>query len=162
MGKYLLAVLFSLGICVTMPWCACAQDAAKPAAETGAKPAETAPAANPADIQWLWGEVVSIDAGAKSLVVKYLDYDTDEEKTINISVTGETTFQEVKDFDGIKAQDTVSVEYEVKEGKNCAKDITVEQIDDAAAGMDQAQTVPPEKVGTDPSTEAAVPAQPQN
>jgi Cu/Ag efflux protein CusF len=124
----------------------CAQEAAAPAES------------NSTDIQWVWGEVTSVDPAAKSLSVKYLDYDTDEEKTMNMTVSDTTTFQEVKSLEGIKAQDTVSIEYAAKEGKNYAKDITVEKVEDAAdAGNEQMQQVPPEKVGSGPAGEASAP-----
>ena len=38
------------------------------------------------DVQWLWGEVVSLDPQNNALVVKYLDYETDTEKQLTIAV----------------------------------------------------------------------------
>jgi hypothetical protein len=127
-------------------------------AQEAVKPVET----NPSEIQWLWGEVVAVDPAAGNLTVKYLDYDTDEEKTMNLSVAEGTTFQEVKGLAGIKLQDTVSVEYTVRDGQSFAKDITVEKVEDADTGSDQMQLNPPEKVGTGPVKETEGPAQPQD
>lgn len=115
---------------------------------------------NPVEIQWLWGEVVSVDPGQKNLTVKYLDYDTDEEKTMVLLVTNATTFQEASGLEAIKAQDTVSVEYVVKENRSYARDITVEQIEDAGEESAYPQELPPEKVGQGPVAETDGPLQP--
>jgi len=125
-------------------------------AQEQAKPVE----ANPAEIQWVWGEVVSVDTGEKSLTIKYLDYDTDEEKTMKIAITDATTFEDAKGIEGIKASDTVSVEYGEQGGKNIAKVITVEKVDDGEI-TDQTVTAAPEKVGSGPVAETEGPVNPE-
>ncbi len=140
-----------LALCAALPLTLKAQETSQPAASNSTS----------TDVQWVWGEVASVDPAAGTLAVKYLDYDTDEEKAMNMTVADTTTFQEVKGLDGIKPQDTVSVEYIVKEGKNLARDITVEKVEDAAdTGTDQTQQLPPEKVGSGPVSETDGPAQP--
>ena len=116
--------------------------------------AAAAPVVPPAtavpDLQWIWGEVVSVNAATQAMSVKYLDYDSDMEKTIDIVSDAGTKYEEVKGIDEIKPQDTVSIEYLVKDGKNLAKGITVERIEETDIGEGEPQTKAPEKVGTGP------------
>lgn len=80
------------------------------------------------DTQWLWGGVVSVDVQNNELLVKYLDYETDQEKEITISVDDKTTYENIGSLIEIKPQDTVSIDYLVSaEGKNVAKNISVEK-----------------------------------
>lgn len=80
------------------------------------------------EVQWLWGEVVSLDSLNKTLVVKILDYETETEKEISISTDDKTTYENIKSLDELKPQDTVSVDYAVTpDGMNLAKNITVEK-----------------------------------
>jgi hypothetical protein len=89
-----------------------------------------------AEIQWLWGEVVSVDAQKGELGVKYLDYETDQEKQITVTVDSKTTYENAQALLDIKPQDTVSIDYVVgAEGKNIAKNINVEKPD-AGPSMD--------------------------
>jgi hypothetical protein len=115
------------------------------------KPAE-APPTNIIDVLWLWGDVVSVDILNKSLVVKYLDYDTDTEKEMSINVDAQTVFENVKSLEEVKPQDTVSVDYIVSaEGKSIAKNLTVEKIEEE--GVPEETGVIPEKVGSGPIPE---------
>ena len=96
------------------------------------------PAAKESEVQWLWGEIVSVDTLTKQMIVKYLDYETDTEKEISININDKTNFENAKSLDEIKAHDTVSVDYiTTSEGKNIAKNIGVEKNE----GM---QTLPEE------------------
>ena len=114
-------------------------------------PMTPAPAAVTApDLQWIWGEVVSVNGAAQTLTVKYLDYDSDMEKTIDVMTDAATKFEEAKGIDEIKAQDTVSIEYLVKDGKNIAKGITVERIEETDLGEGEPPAAAPEKVGNGP------------
>ncbi|MCX5714550.1 MAG: hypothetical protein NT033_07060 [Candidatus Omnitrophica bacterium] len=81
-----------------------------------------------ADILWLWGEVSSIDSQNKSLVVKYFDYETDQEKEMTVAVDNKTILDNIKSFEEIKPQDTVSIDYIVSsDGKNISKNISIEK-----------------------------------
>jgi|GEM_PF-817632 len=112
-----------------------------------------------AEIQWIWGEVVSVDPAAKSFAVKYLDYDTDMEKQMTMSVDDKTGFENSKSLADMKIQDTVSIDYVIGgDGKNVARNISVEKIEDIGDTEDQALI--PEKVGTGPVTENAGPVSP--
>jgi len=77
---------------------------------------------------WIWGDVVSVDTAAKKILVKYLDYETDTEKEINIDVDDKTSYENVKSVDEIKPQDTLSVDYIINlDGSNIARNISVEK-----------------------------------
>jgi len=99
------------------------------------------------EAQWIWGEAVSIDTVAKKILVKYLDYETDAEKEINIEVDDKTTYENVNSVDEIKPQDTLSIDYMVSpEGSNIARNISVEKPEGA-------QTLPEESIKEEPSKE---------
>jgi len=116
-----------------------------------------APAADETEVEWLWGEVASVDAPNKALVVKYLDYDTDIEKQITITADEKTGFENVKSMDEIKPQDTVSIDYIVgPDNRNTAKVISVEKMDDISASEED-MSEEMEKVGSGPlSSESAI------
>lgn len=100
------------------------QEATPPQEPTVTEPAAT----SEPETQWIWGEVVSLDLQKNELVVKYLDYETDEEKEIAIAVDDKTTYENVKSLTEIVPKDTLSIDYIVSaEGKNIAKNISVEQ-----------------------------------
>ena len=99
---------------------------------------ENPPAAEVAQPEtlWLWGEVVSIDNAKGEITIKYLDYDTDQEKEIAVGIDDKTTYENTKGLLDIKPQDTVSIDYIVgSDSKNIAKNISVEKPD--AEGMMQ-------------------------
>jgi hypothetical protein len=88
--------------------------------------------ANGPEVQWLWGEVVSVDPAQNAFVVKYLDYETDQEKEITIAVDEKTAFENIRSLDEIKPQDTLSVDYiVVAAGTHIAKNISVEKPEEA-------------------------------
>lgn len=96
------------------------------------------------DTQWLWGEVVTLDTQNKMISVKYLDYETDQEKEIIINTDDKTTFENVKAIDELKPKDTVSVDYTVgPDGKNIAKNISVEKPESAQTTQEGNITAPP-------------------
>ena len=81
-------------------------------------------------IQWIWGEVVSVDLTNKTLLVKYFDYETDTEKEASIILDDKTTYENVNSIEEIKPQDTASIDYAVDaEGRNIAKNISVEKAE---------------------------------
>ncbi len=90
----------------------------------------------PVDInetQWAWGEVTSLDTQAKTLTLKYLDYETDQEKELVLSVDEKTVFENIKNLDEIKTKDTLSVDYLAEaDGKNTVKNINFEKSDSAS------------------------------
>lgn len=94
--------------------------------ESGAVPREM----NESETLWLWGEVVNLDLQNKMLLVKYLDYETDQEKEISISVDEKTTYENIKSIDELRPNDSVSVDYVIStDGKNIARNISVEKAE---------------------------------
>ena len=107
----------------------------------------------PMETQWIWGEVVSLDAQMNEVTIKYLDYETDQDKQMVVAVDDKTTYENVKSLVELKPNDTLSIDYEVTaEGKNLAKNIGLEK-------MEEEEFFP--KEGTEPAPaeapEAAVP-----
>lgn len=105
------------------------------------------------ETQWLWGEVISVDSPKNEILVKYLDYETEQEKEIAVTINEQTTYENVNAISQISPQDTVSIDYVVSiEGKNIAKNISVEKP--------EAQPIPqPEAAET--AVEEAAPAIPE-
>jgi len=98
------------------------------AEEPAAVSSEPQAAAPEPELQWVWGEAVNLDPQNKLIMVKYLDYETDQEKEISIGVDDKTTFENIKDILEIKPQDMLSIDYVVTgEGKNIAKNISLEK-----------------------------------
>lgn len=86
------------------------------------------------ETQWAWGEVTNVDVQARTLTLKYLDYETDQEKDLVLAVDEKTAFENIKNFDEIKINDTLSVDYMVgSDGKNIAKNINFEKPDSSPA-----------------------------
>ncbi|MFA5092754.1 MAG: hypothetical protein WC543_02260 [Candidatus Omnitrophota bacterium] len=91
------------------------------------------------DAQWAWGEVTNLDPQAKTVTLKYLDYETDQEKDLVLTADENTVFENIKSFDEIKIKDTLSIDYIIAaDGKNVAKNINFEQPDAAAVAPAQA------------------------
>ena len=98
---------------------------------------------NEPEIQWLWGEVVSVDTTSKTIILKYLDYETDAEKQGSVGVDENTLYENVKSLDEVKSKDTISVDYIVSsEGKNIAKNISVERAEALATEPEPAKDNP--------------------
>jgi hypothetical protein len=114
-------------------------------------PEATTPPAASSDIQWLWGEVVSADFQKNELLIKYVDYDTDTERNVTITVSDKTTYENVKSLLEVKPQDMVSIDYTIdSQGRNIARNVSVEKPEpgeaqaenSSAAEMKQPQTAP--------------------
>jgi len=121
-GVLIVAVsLISLNIAISF-----AQEKTEPKEQAANQPVLDA-----TDTLWLWGEVSVLNPENKQITVKYLDYDTDNEKEINITVDDKTTYEYVKALNEIKLQDTVSVDYVLgPQDKYIAKNISVEKPDE--------------------------------
>ena len=125
------------------------------------------------DMQWAWGEVTNLDNQAKTINLKCLDYETDQEKELVLVVDEKTTFENIKDFNELKLKDTLSIDYIVGvDNKNIAKNISFEKPDvssvpalseTTAPAVDLAQpTAPQSEIPVDPSivvNEAPVPVE---
>jgi hypothetical protein len=99
--------------------------------------------------QWLWGEVLGIDAQNRTISVKYLDYETDQEKEIVISVDEKTNYENINSLEDLKAMDTVSIDYVVSaEGKNIVQNIGVEKPEAIEEAPEDILTA--DQLGADP------------
>jgi len=103
--------------------------------ETGLSPASTTVVQENIDLntQWVWGEVTAVDVPTKSITLKYLDYETDQEKDMSLVVDASTAYDNIKSLDEIKPKDNLSVDYIVQDGKNIAKNISLEKLENTEA-----------------------------
>ena len=86
------------------------------------------------ETQLIYGDVINLDPENKTVLVKTLDYETDQEKEVSIATDEKTTFENIKSLDEMKPNDTVSVDYIVTaEGKNLAKNLSLEKPETQAA-----------------------------
>lgn len=109
---------------------------------------------NEPEVQWVWGEVLSLDAQNKAFVVKYLDYENDQEKELTINVDDKTTYENIKSIEEIKPTDTLSIDYTVTaDGKNIAKNISLEKPEVTPPLEPGANEVTPENLQPVPATQ---------
>ncbi|MFH1640460.1 MAG: hypothetical protein ABIA66_00715 [Candidatus Omnitrophota bacterium] len=123
------------------------------------------------EIQWLWGEVASVDLKRNTLLVQYLDYETDQEKEVKFYVDDQTTYENAKSLVEIKPQDTVAIDYIISPGGgNLATNISLEKLENTDVSeeampadlggldnLDELQVAPQEKSAEEvKSQEAAV------
>ncbi|MDP2927182.1 MAG: hypothetical protein Q8N80_00010 [Candidatus Omnitrophota bacterium] len=82
------------------------------------------------DMQWAWGEVTNLDKQANAITLKYLDYESDQEKELVLVVDEKTSYENIKDFNELKLKDTLSIDYTIGvDNKNIAKNISFENPD---------------------------------
>jgi len=115
--------------------------AQQPAAEIpiGQTPNIPVSVENEPEMQWLWGEVTNLDLQNRMILVKYLDYETDQEKEATISVDDKTTYENIKSIEELKQNDPVSVDYIITpEGKNIARIISLEKPEENTAVPEEA------------------------
>jgi hypothetical protein len=90
----------------------------------------TALAQESSELQWLWGEVVSVNLQNNEILVRYPDYETDKDKEMTITVNEKTTFENSASLIDIKPQDKLSIDYRVSpDGKNIAENVSVEKAE---------------------------------
>jgi hypothetical protein len=96
---------------------------------------------NDSEIQWVWGEVTNLIPQENTFTLKYLDYETDQEKEMVLSVDQSTTFENVKDFSGLKLKDTLSVDYLAgSDNKNTAKNVSLDKPEESVSAIDNSQS----------------------
>ena len=120
------------------------------------------------EMQWAWGEVISVDAQRNEFTVKYLDYETDQEKQMTVNVDEKTTYENVKSLSDIKPQDTTGIDYIVTvEGRNIAKNVSIENPESIKPeeGSEPAQvqgegtSLPAQEMGQETTEEGQKPAE---
>ena len=136
MKRYVLAILV-VGLVVSQGYCqenqvSNNQDTSQVAGETAAPvQTESVKAANPEEIS-IYGEIKSVNIATNSITVKYYDYDSDNEKSVEITADNTTKIEGVSTMNDIKQESWSDINYTVVNGKNIAKSIIVEKEDDAA------------------------------
>jgi hypothetical protein len=87
------------------------------------------------DTQWRWGEVISADAANKALTIKYLVFETDQEKELALVIDDSTVYENVKSLAEIQPKDILSVDFLVTDSQNIAKNISIEKPENLASGV---------------------------
>jgi hypothetical protein len=120
------------------------QDTQSPTSPAQAVKEEVAEAMK-AEESSVYGEVQSVDTqGAGSLMVQYYDYDTDEDRSINIAADADTKIENVGSVSEIKKGDWADISYSVVDGKNIARSIIVEKEEGPApAATEEAAALAP-------------------
>lgn len=96
--------------------------------QTTEKPAQQA---EEPELQFLWGEVVNLDLANKAILVKNLDYETDQERETPILVDEKTVYENFKSIEELKQNDMVSVDYIVMpDGKNIARNLSLDKAEE--------------------------------
>ncbi len=90
------------------------------------------------DLQWVWGEVSAVDTARQEIGIRYLDYETDNEKEMTLTIDSDTILENAQALSDIKVQDTLSVDYlAAPDGKNLAKTISLEKYEELPADIDE-------------------------
>ncbi len=116
---------------------------------TANAPAETSPTkegvSQPEEIS-IYGEVQSVNPASNAIALQYYDYDTDEEKTIEIISNKDTKIEAIANLNDLKQGDWVDVTYSISDGKNIAKSIKVEKKEEENPEEIPSQNVPDESI----------------
>lgn len=107
-----------------------------PATVQGPVDASQSTALKEEDLQWAWGEVVNLDPSVGTITLKYLDYETDQEKELQVVVDEKTTLENIKDLSELKIKDTLSIDYiAAADNRNLAKNISLEKTDETSTAV---------------------------
>ncbi len=120
-------------------------ETAVPPAVTATTPAAPVAEPKPAaeETKWVWAEVTGVDAVNNQIVVKYLDYDTDEEKSLTIVIDSATRFENAEGIKSVSAGDNVGVDYILNDkGQALAKSIALEKAESMPKASPEASTEP--------------------
>lgn len=93
----------------------------------------------------IYGEVQAVNAAASSMTVQYYDYDSDEERAVEIVTDAASKIENAAMLNDIKQGDWVDVTYLVKDSKNIAQSIVVEKEEALAEDTSLQKTEPPVK-----------------
>lgn len=95
-------------------------------------------------MQWVWGEVVTADAPNNTITVKYLDYETDQEKEMPVLVDDKTVYDNLKSLAEVKPKDTLSIDYiATPDNKFVARNISKEAAEAVTEAEGLESEVPP-------------------
>ena len=82
------------------------------------------------NVSWVWGEIKNVDYSSSSFTILYMDYQTDDERELALTVNQDTKFEGISDFNSLKAGDTAGIDYVTGIDKNIAKNISVEKLEE--------------------------------
>ena len=88
---------------------------------------EKAPSKAEVKEESIYGEVLSVNEAAVSMTVQYYDYDTDEEKSMDVVVDKNTKFDNAASLKEVKKGDWVDVSYSSQADKKVAISVIVER-----------------------------------
>lgn len=142
MKRYILAA-FVLGLFAVQGHCQDNQNPAPAATTEAVAPAPAAAPVQPQEIS-IYGEVKAVNPAASSVTVQYYDYDSDEEKSIEITSDSNTKMENAAAINDVKQGNWADVIYTVVNGKNIAKSIIVEKEEEAPAEMPKPEAAPQE------------------
>jgi hypothetical protein len=81
---------------------------------------------------WVLGDVIELNLEGNKLILSYIDYNTDEDKEIAISVDATTNYENADSLQDIKVGDVVGIDYVIgPQGKAKALNISVERLEQA-------------------------------
>ena len=143
MRRYVLAILF-VGLFVVQGY---SQDNQSPSGQDTPQVATEAPALAPAASEKsappeeisIYGEIKAVNQAASSVTVQYYDYDSDQEKSIEIMTDSNTKMENAATINDIKQGNWADVIYAIINGKNIAKSIVVEKEEDTPAETPKAE-----------------------
>ena len=81
----------------------------------------------PAEEMTVYGEVKAVNAGPNSISLEYYDYDSDEEKRMEVVLDANTKLENAAALASVKEGDWIDVVYSIADGKNLAKSVAVEK-----------------------------------
>jgi len=135
MKRYISTIII-LGLFAGMGYC---QDNQTPAGQNpsqavveGVVGAPADAAVQPQEIS-IYGEIKAVNPTANSMTIQYYDYDSDEEKSIDIATDNNTKMENAATVADIKQGNWADVIYTAAGGKNVAKSIIVEKDEEAPA-----------------------------
>jgi len=95
------------------------------------KKAVAAPAQGESKAESIYGEVLDVKEADSSITVQYYDYDTDDEKTVELVFDKDTKLENAAALKDIKVGDWVDADYSSGSlGKKVAKSVKVEKSEE--------------------------------
>ena len=137
MKRYVLAMLF-VGFFVVQGYSQdnqspSSQDTSQVAAETPALAPTASEKSTQSEEISIYGEIKAVNQATSSVTVQYYDYDSDQEKSIEITADSNTKMGNAATIANIKQGNWADVIYAIINGKNIAKSIVVEKEEDTPA-----------------------------
>ncbi|MDD5174031.1 MAG: hypothetical protein PHV48_04320 [Candidatus Omnitrophica bacterium] len=135
MKKYFVCIVMISAMMILSPISAFSEDPQASVkdsmADTQMAQADSAEDEAPAKINEfsIYGEIQTVNTQASSLSIQYYDYDSDEEKTLEVTLDKDTKLENVKTIDQMKKGDWADITYTAIAGKNMAKLVSVEVED---------------------------------